>query len=332
MIPDGLEFQEPIWLWALLAIPVLAGLGLLAMRGRGAAARAYADPAVMPVPPSGRARRARIGASALALLALGAIVVALARPTVPIEDEAQRSAVMLTLDVSDSMQKTDFPPTRLEAAVAAAREFAEAAPEDTAIGLVTFADGATARLAPTTDRAALSSALDGLGETREGTALGEAIVTSIRALEGYGALTPEPESAETSPARILVLTDGANSIRQATTPEEAAERALAERVPVYSILIGDDPGRPDQPTPEETLAGVAARTGGVYAQSVDAAELDVVFADIGSVVIPVEELRELAVWAVALALVLLVAAAAVLGLALPPRPGSASATASPRSP
>ena len=326
MIPDGFEFQEPIWLWALLAIPVLIGLGLLAMRGRGAAERAYADPAVLRIPPSRRTRGARIGAGVLALLALGAIVVALARPTVPVEDEADRSAVMLTLDVSDSMQKTDFPPTRLEAAVAAARDFADQAPENTAIGLTTFAEGATVRLAPTTDRAALSRALDGLGETREGTALGEAIVTSIRALEGYGALTPTPESPDTSPARILVLTDGANSILQATTPEEAAERALSERVPVYSILIGDDPGRPDQPTPEETLAGVSARTGGVYAQSVDAAELDGVFADIGSVVIPVEEVRELAVWAVALALVLLVAAAAVLGLALPPRAQSASAS------
>lgn len=319
MIPDGLEWQEPIWLWALLAIPVLAGLALLALRGRRAAADAYADPQVLAISRPARVRTSRIVATTLALVALGAIVVALARPTVPVEEDASRSAVMLTLDVSDSMKKTDFPPNRLEAAVDAAKDFADSAPEDTAIGLVTFADSATVRLAPTTDRAALDRALEGLGETREGTALGEAIVTSLQSLKVYGALTPTPASPEASPARILVLTDGANSIRQATTPEDAAERALSERVPVYSVLIGDDPGRPDQPTPEETLAGVASRTGGVYAQSVQAADLDAVFADIGSVVLPVEEVRELAVWAVGIALALLVAAGVALGLSLPPR-------------
>jgi len=318
VIPDGFTWQEPGWLWALLAIPALTGLAILAMRRRSGAARAYADPSVLSISAPPRARAARIGATALALVALGFVIVALARPTVPVEEEASRSAVMLTLDVSNSMNKTDFPPDRLEAAIAAAKDFAASAPEDTAIGLVTFADGAAVRLAPTTDRGALARSLDGLGETREGTALGEAIVTSLRSLQAFGALDPPPASPQTSPARILVLTDGANSIRQATTPEEAAERALGARVPVSSILIGDDPGRPDQATPEETLAGVAARTGGVYAQSVQAADLDAVFADIGSVVLPIEEVRELAVWAVAIALVLLLAAAVVIGLSLPP--------------
>lgn len=319
MIPDGLTFQEPWWLWALLAIPVLAVLGILALRGRGGAAKAYADPSVLKVEPSGRARNARIAAGVLALAAFALIVVALARPTVPVEEEQNRSAVMITLDVSQSMDKTDFPPSRLQAAVDAAREFAAGAPEDTAIGLTTFADGAQVRLAPTVDRDALDRVLDDLGETREGTALGEAIATSITALKSYGALTPTPTSAETSPARILVLTDGANSIRRAISPEDAGERAAQERVPVYSILIGDDPGRPDQPTPEETLAGIASRTGGVYAQSIDAADFQAVFADIGSVLLPEEEVRELAVWFVGGAVILLVAAGAVLGLALPPR-------------
>jgi Ca-activated chloride channel family protein len=118
-----------------------------------------------------------------------------------------------------------------------------------------------------------------------------------------------------------VLTDGANSIRKATSPEEAAERAAGDGVPLYTILLGDDPGRPDQPLPAETLASMATRTGGVFAQSTTTEDLRAVFADIGSIVAPVDELRELTVWVAGLALVLLALAAALAALARPRPPG-----------
>jgi Ca-activated chloride channel family protein len=118
---------------------------------------------------------------------------------------------------------------------------------------------------------------------------------------------------------VLVLTDGANSIRRATSPGAAAEQAAAAGVPVYTILLGDDPGRPDQPLPAETLSSMATRTGGIFAQSTTSADLQAVFADIGSIVTPTPVRRELTVWAAGLALALLALAALVAGLSRPRR-------------
>ena len=59
---------------------------------------------------------------------------------------------MITLDVSDSMDKTDIQPSRLAAAIDAAERFVDAAPSDTSIGVTTFADRASVLLAPTKDR------------------------------------------------------------------------------------------------------------------------------------------------------------------------------------
>jgi Ca-activated chloride channel homolog len=321
-------FQSPEWLWALLVLPVLAAGLVLWARGRRRAASRWAEPGVMAVTPRGRVPALRAAAAAVALLAVGAGVVALARPSVEETRQEQRSTVMLTLDVSDSMLKTDLQPNRLGAAVDAAERFLDEAPDDTAIGITTFADRASVVLAPTTDRDDVRRALDGIGSTRVGTALGEAVSVSLTALEAAGAVQePPPADPSDSPGRVLVLTDGANSILRATSPEAAAQRAAAEGVPVYTILLGNDPGRPDQPLPSETLAAMATQTGGVFAQSTTSEDLRAVFADIGSIVAPVDELRELTVWVVGIALALMALAAVLAGLARPrpPRPSPARA-------
>ncbi len=317
-----MSFQSPGWLWALLLlVPLAAALVMWARDGRRAGER-WADPAVMAVGPSGRTRRLRTAAAAVALLAVGAGAVAMARPSVDTTANERRSSVMITLDVSDSMTKTDLQPSRLAAAVDAAERFADAAPPDTAIGVTTFADSASVLLSPTTDRAALGRTLEGISQTREGTALGAAVTTSLAALDSVGSVADPPPSDPTdSPGRILVLTDGANSIRKATTPEDAAERAAEAGVPIYTILLGNDPGRPDQPLPSETLAAMSTRTGGIFAQSTSTADLQAVFTDIGSIVAPVTKVRELTVWAAAIAIALLALAALLAGLARPRAPG-----------
>ncbi len=320
-----MSFQSPDWLWALLVLPVLAAGLVLWARGRRRAASRWADPGVMAVAPRGRTSALRAAAAAVALLAVAAGIVALARPSIEETREEQRSTVMLTLDVSDSMLKTDLQPNRLGAAVDAAERFLDEAPGDTAVGITTFADRASVVLAPTTDRDEVRRTLDGISSTRVGTALGEAVTVSLTALQAAGAVHEPPlADPSDSPGRVLVLTDGANSIRRATSPEAATQRAAAEGVPVYTILLGNDPGRPDQPLPSETLAAMATQTGGIFAQSTTSEDLRAVFADIGSIVAPVDELRELTVWVVGLALALMALAAllAALSRPRPPRVGS----------
>jgi hypothetical protein len=65
---------------------------------------------------------------------------------------------------------------------------------------------------------------------------------------------------------------------------------------------------------------MANRTGGLFAQSTTTADLQAVFADIGSIVAPVDELRELTVWFAAGAAGLLLLAALIAGLSRPRPP------------
>lgn len=302
-------WQNPHWLWALLALPlVIAGLVLWA-RDRRRAIPAYADPRILDVGPTRRTRVLRAVAAGLALLSLVALTLAMARPSVDKTKKEDRSSIVIAIDTSKSMTKTDISPSRLQAGVAAARRFLQVAPKDAAIGLVTFSNGATVRVSPVTDRAAVSTALNKL-PIGVGTAIGDALIASLTSLQASGALAQLPPSSDQSPARILLLTDGANSA--GSDPAAAAERAKALRVPVYTVLLGDDQGRPDQLSPQETLSNIANTTGGVFTRSTTASDLKRVFSDIGSSIASVRKLEELTAVFVLGALGLLIAAGGVL--------------------
>lgn len=315
-----MTWQAGHWLWALLAIPFLvAGLALWVAAARRAG-RAWADPAVMAAGPPRRSLALRAAAAAVAILAVAAGIVAMARPSVQDTRHERRSTVVIAIDTSLSMNKTDLQPSRRQAAVEAAGRFVDAAPKTTAVGVVTFNDRTAVLLAPTTDRDRIHAALADLGESREGTALGQAIDTSLSALRSSGALAGAPPADPSdSPGRILLLTDGANTVRRGITPDAATQTASAERVPVYTIMLGDDPGFAGMPSPPETLAQISTETGGLFAQTVTTADLEAVFRDMGTIVAPVDALRELTVWAALVAIALLALAALLGALATPLR-------------
>ena len=72
-----------------------------------------------------------------------------------------RATVVLVIDVSLSMQATDVEPSRLAAAQAAAKSFADQLTPGVNLGLVAFAGTAAVLVSPTTDRNAVKRAVDG---------------------------------------------------------------------------------------------------------------------------------------------------------------------------
>ncbi len=307
-----MTWKSPHWLWALALLPLaLVGL-VLWNRDRRRARAAYADPNVLDISFPRRVAALRTAAVLCGLLAAAAGIVAMARPSVTVKGKEKRSTVVLAIDTSKSMQKTDVTPSRLGAGVEAAKRFLDAAPKDAAIGFVTFDNGARVRVTPTTDRAAVTDALKNL-PIGVGTAIGDAIQTSLQSIQASGALATTPAPGEPSAARILLLTDGANSV--GSDPQDAARRAQQLHVPVYTVQIGQDTSAGGGLTPVETLTAVANTTGGVFTQSTSTADVSQVYKDIGASLASVQRLEERSVWAVLAAVLSLLAGAGLLAAA-----------------
>ena len=304
-----MTWKNPGWLWLLLLLPFMAAAFVAWARDRRKAVARYADPRLLDIRPTRRVRSLRVTAAVLALLATGAGIVAMARPARAVNGKETRSTIILAIDTSKSMLDTDLTPNRLAAGVDAARRFLAVTPKDAAVGLVTFSNGAIVRASPVTAHEEVSNALNNL-PIGEGTAIGDAVLASLSAIQGSGALAQVPESVETSPARILLLTDGANSA--GSDPLAAAARAAELKVPIYTVLLGNDAGRPGALTPTETLTALANQTGGVFTQSTSTEDLRRVFEDIGVALASVQRLDELTVYAVLAAILCLLAAAAAL--------------------
>ncbi|GIU98166.1 MAG: hypothetical protein KatS3mg013_1969 [Actinomycetota bacterium] len=264
---------------ALLAVLIIVGIAAVvlafgASRQRSSARGSRAGSARAPrrAPPRARSRPWWLRLAPLALLA-GAIVslgLAVARFTVAREE--RQAAVVIAMDVSESMTRTDVAPDRLTAALEAARVFLSAVPEGFRVGLVTFADRADLLVFPTTDRSRVEAALAGISP-RRGTLIGDGLAAALDAVEA------DRERIGNRAAAILLLSDGRDT-GSATTPAEAADRAAAVGVPVFTVVLGDPTG--EQGADAALLASIAARTGARTYTAETADELTSIYETLGT--------------------------------------------------
>ncbi|MDE3089291.1 MAG: VWA domain-containing protein, partial [Chloroflexota bacterium] len=178
-------FQWPFMLWLLLLIPLLIVAYLIAQRRRQKYALRFASLSlVKDALGRGPGIRRHIP-PALFLLALTVMVVALARPIAIVTLPSQEGTVILTIDVSGSMQADDLKPSRMEAAKAAARAFVDKQPTGVRIGVVSFSDNASIVQAPTDDKTAVLAAINRL-QPQRATAIGRGLLTSVDAIFAAG--------------------------------------------------------------------------------------------------------------------------------------------------
>ncbi|MDH6463219.1 Ca-activated chloride channel family protein [Micromonospora sp. A200] len=281
-----MTWQSPARLLLLLGVFALAGGYLLAQRRRSRYAVRFTNLRLLDrVAPTRPAWRRHVPAGLfLAMLAL--LVVGFARPTAEVRVPRERATVMVAVDVSTSMLATDVEPDRLAAAKHAARRFVDGLPDEFNVGLVAFAGSAAVVVPPGTDREALHEGIDRLAEGItgvQGTAIGEAISASLGAVKSLDSTAAK----KPPPARVILLSDGANT--SGMDPMEAAAAAVTAKVPVHTISFGtpggfvDRGGRPIQvPVDGQTLKAVAEDTGGGFHEAGNSAELRKVYEDIGS--------------------------------------------------
>jgi Ca-activated chloride channel family protein len=230
-----MSFQWPLALVGLVLVPLLVALYLLHDRRRTAYAARFGNPALLPNVVDSRPGWRRHLPLALLLVALAAMIVGVARPHATVSVRRQEATVILALDVSRSMRATDVRPTRLAAARAAAKAFLRKVPERYRVAVIAFGSRAVLAVPPTQDREVVEDAIDKVRPS-EGTALGDAVALAARMAQrqrrGDGSIPP---------AAMLLISDGAQN-GGSTSPQAAARRAKATRMPVYAALVGTQAG------------------------------------------------------------------------------------------
>jgi len=311
------EFTWPVMLWGLLLLPAFVGWYVLGVRKarRRAAGRFAEGPLFAQLATSMPGLRRHVS-MALYFVALALLLGAVSRPVMGLPMPVNKAVVVLAVDTSGSMVAPDLPPSRLEAAKAAARAFVDVFPQGPRIGLVSFSTYATLMIAPTPDHEAVKQAIATL-KPQEATAIGDGIVIALKALPGrsvelpdaqpgpFGPAQPpalQPPSGlpspsspparpdDLSPAAIILLSDGGNNA--GTDPLKAAILAKSQKVKIYTIGLGTQGGSvfsfqgqmvfvPFDPT---LLQQIAATTDGKFFYSSTTQDLRQIYRDLGRVI------------------------------------------------
>lgn len=222
---------------------------------------------------------------ALQLVALGGMIVALARPQT---HDSQSSSniegtdIVMALDISSSMLANDLQPTRIQAAKDVAQKFVNQRPNDN-IGLVVFSGESLSLMPLTGDKAAVINAISNVktGDLNDGTAIGDGISSAINRLV----------SGQAKSKSIILLTDGTNNAGE-VAPTTAAQIAKQKGIKIYTIGVGTngtinitDPYGFSTTTmetkiDENVLKNIASITNGKYFRATDSHMLREVFEEI----------------------------------------------------
>jgi Ca-activated chloride channel family protein len=194
------------------------------------------------------------------VVALALLAVALARPETfrTIRHEIDSVDIMIVVDMSKSMEDSDMPRDRLDAAQRVIRKFLRRTKNDR-VGLVVFGQQAMLQCPLTFDTRLVEQIVSDLaiGDVPElGTAIGDGLALALAQLR---------RSDATSKV-VILLSDGDSNFVTRFEPDDAAQAAKDMGVKVYTLLVGREEsdlygGMSVNP---ETLRSIARITGGEF--------------------------------------------------------------------
>lgn len=234
----------------------------------------------------------------LRVLAIGALAIALARPETfkTITHTEESVDIMIVFDMSKSMEETDLPRDRMDAAQRVVRRFIRRTKQDR-VGLVIFGQQAMLHTPLTHDMKMLEQVVADLaiGDVPElGTAIGDGLAMALAVLRrSDGQCDPSPNAPQTCPDDftcgakgfcegkkrnkvVILLSDGDNNWVTKFNPDDASKTAREMGVQVYTVLVGREEsdlfgGMSVNPT---TLRNIAANTGGEFFRANDYESFD----------------------------------------------------------
>jgi Ca-activated chloride channel family protein len=282
------------WSWVLWLLPAIPPLAILIyyLGGRGRPALSLSSLQYLKGTTTPPIVKWRTVLYLLRFFSLILLIVVLARPQSRSEFREKKGEgidIMLVIDVSPSMDASDFRPTRMEAAKVQAINFVEERPDDR-IGVVIFSGEAFTVCPLTSDHAALTTLIAEItsnqGEFDMGTAIGMGLAKGVERLK---------ESKSKSKI-VVLITDGENN-KGTIQPLDAGRIAKTFDVRVYTIGMGATQGKVLTPTlqnpdgsyvqqyqnvdiDEGTLIQVATTTGGKYFRASDDKNLERIYSEI----------------------------------------------------
>jgi Ca-activated chloride channel family protein len=287
-------FADPWWLLLLIVVAALIVGYVLLQRRRRRDTMAFTNLELLDrIAPNRPGWYRHVPAAAL-IAALAVLTIALAGPQAEAKVPRNRATVVLVIDVSLSMEATDVAPTRIAAAQAAAKAFADQLTPGVNLGLVSFAGTAAVLVSPTVDREPVKRAIDNL-KLAQSTATGEAIFAGLQSIDAFSQAIAGADGGP-PPARIVLMSDGAQTVPGGTDPEDqprgsftAAKKAAAEKIPVSTISFGTaygsieiDPGeRVSVEVDDSAMRHIAELSGGQFFTAASESELKQVYDQLG---------------------------------------------------
>ncbi|MCB1294300.1 MAG: VWA domain-containing protein [Gordonia sp.] len=279
------NLSSPWWLLLALVVAALAGVYVYIQRLRARRALRFANLEVLNRVAPVKSNPLKHVPIALLVVSLLLLTVALSGPQADRKVPRNKATVILVIDVSRSMNATDVAPSRIKAAQAAAKKFADELTEGINLGLISFAGTASTLVSPTPDHTATKADVGKL-QLADKTATGEGIFAAIQQIQTLNTVLGGDKAAP--PARIVLLSDGKETVpdnpnnpRGAFT---AARKAKEEKIPVSTISFGTMGGTVDLegdqvpvPVDDESLRKIANISGGEFFTAASLDELNRVY-------------------------------------------------------
>ena len=230
------RFEDPIYLWLLVLIPILALVRFISYRNQRKRLRKFGDPSLLKelMPDVSRFRPSVKFWVLLGALAL--LIVMLARPQLGTKISHEKRVgieTIIAIDISNSMLAEDVIPSRLDRSKMMVENLVDHFTNDK-IGLIVFAGDAFVQLPITSDYVSAKMFLSSINPSMmatQGTDIARAIEMATHSFtqeEGIG-------------KAIIVITDGEDHEGGAL---EAAEAAKDEGMRVYVLGVGSVNGAP----------------------------------------------------------------------------------------
>ena len=231
-----LRFEDPIYLWMLLIIPILVLVRFIVWRKRKHNLRKFGDPSLLKeMMPDVSKYRPTIK-FCLLLSAITILIFMIARPQVGSKishEKREGIEVLIALDISNSMLAQDVIPSRLEKSKLLIEDLVDHFTNDK-VGLVVFAGDAFVQLPITNDYVSAKMFLQNINPsliTTQGTDLARAISLSQSCFT----------QREHIGRAIIVITDGEDHEGGAL---EAAREAYKKGINVFILGVGTSKGAP----------------------------------------------------------------------------------------